>query len=211
MSENRQNIAIGQYNDLICKLPGVMSANVVVSGEDISEIHILADIRRAPKQIARDVQSAIMAQFGVDVDHKLISIAQIPAQAHPKLRGRLVFEEICTSKNKERSSATVTLSDGETTYSGTAAALNDRLEVNRMICQATLSAVENFIEDSVLLSVADVKAFDLGGERAVAVSVAIKTGSRVERVIGSAFAGDDGSTAVVRATMDALNRKIANA
>ncbi|HBE86254.1 MAG TPA: hypothetical protein DDW53_13930 [Lachnoclostridium sp.] len=152
-----------------------------------------------------------MAQYGANIDHKVISIAQIPAENDLRLHNRLIFDEINLSRSKERSSATVSLSDGDSTFSGTATSLNDRLEVNKMICQATLSAVENFIDDNVLLSVADVKTFDLSGEKAVSVCIAVKSKSRVDRMIGSSFIGDDSGTAVVKATMDALNRRIATA
>lgn len=212
MADSNQSEIAKQYSDLICKLPGVINSSVVFSDQDISEIHVLADMRRAPKQIARDIQSAIIAQFGANIDHKLISIAQIPAESHTtRLRGRLVFDEINISKNKERSSATVTLTDGDTSYAGTASSLNDRLEINKMICQATLGAVENFMEENVQLSVADVKLYDLSGEKAVSVCIAAKSGNKVDRLIGSCFVGDDSGTAVVKATLDALNRRIATA
>lgn len=208
MADSNQNELARQYEELICKLPGVIHSSVIFSNQDISEIHVLADTRRSPKQIARDIESAIAAQYGVIVDHKVISIAQIPTVNQPKLRGRLIFDEINISKNKERSTAAVTLTNGEASYSGSASSLNDSLEVNKMICQATLAAVENFLEEAVQLSVADVKTFDLGGQEAVAVCVAAKSGSRIDRLIGSAFIGDDSGIAVVKAALDALNRKI---
>ena len=211
MADSNQNEMVKQYDELICKLPGVLNSSVVFSDRGLSEVHVLADDSRAPKQIARDIQSAISAQYGTNIDHKLISIAQIPAQNPSCSRTRLIFEEINISKNKERSCATVTLTDGEHSFSGTASALNDRLEVNKMICQATLGAVENYMKEAVQLSVADVKMFDLSGEKAIAVCVAVKSRGQVERLIGSSFQGDDAGMAVVKATLDALNRRIATA
>ncbi len=211
MAESNQNAITKQYNELIGKLPGVMSSSIVFSENEISEIHVLADMQRAPKQISRDIQSAIMAQYGVNIDYKVISIAQIPSENDPRLRCRLIFDEINLTRSKERSCATVSLSDGSSSFSGTATSVNDRLEVNKMICQATLSAVANFIDADVLLSVADVKTFDLSGEKAVAVCIAVKSKNKVEHMVGSSFVGDDSGTAVVKATMDALNRRIATA
>lgn len=211
MADGIQTTVIRHYSELIDKLPGVMSSSIVFSGENISEIHVLSDTRRAPKQIVRDIQSAIMAQYGVSVDHKLISIAQIPSQDELRLRARLIFEEISVSKNKERTSATVTLSSGDNSFAGTAFALNDQLEINKMICQATLNSVENFIDDSIHLSVSDAKQFNLGGETAIAVCIAARSNGKVERLLGGAFAVSDVETAVVKATLDAINRKIATA
>lgn len=209
MANGIQTTTSKHYSDLIDKLPGVMSSSIVFSGENISEIHVLADTSRAPKQIVRDVQSAIIAQYGVTVDHKLISVAQIPSENELKMRSRLIFEEINVSKNKERTSATVTLSSGEASFAGTAFAMNDQLEINKMICRATLNAVENFVDESIHLSVSDAKQFSLGGETAIAVCVAVRSNGKVDRLLGGAFAGSDLETAVVRATLDALNRRIA--
>ena len=210
MENNDQTAVIKEYTDLIGKLASVMNSSIVFSGNEISEIHVLSDTRRSPKQIVRDIQSAIMVQFGVNIDHKLVSIAQIPPENDFKARNRLVFDEISVSKNKNHSTATVTLSDGEVSSKGEASGLNDSIEVNKMICQATLIAVEKFIDSDVLLSPIDVKIFDITGEKAVAVCIAVKSRDNVERFVGCSFIGDDSGIAVVKATLDALNRKIAN-
>ena len=211
MAENNESEIAKQYIDLINKLPGVMSSSVVFSDQEIAEIHVLADMCRAPKQISRDIQSAVMARYGVNIDHKIISIAQIPSEKDIRLHNRLVFKEISLSRNLECSSATVSLSNGDTIFSGSATGLNDRSEINRMICQATLIAIGNFIDEDMLLSVADVKTFDLSGDKAVAVCVTVKEKNKVNRLVGSSFVGDDSGTAVVKATMDAINRRIVTA
>jgi len=210
MEEIRQMSLVKEYMDLIDKLSGIIKSHIVINDEEITEIHVLSDTSRSPKQVARDIQSALMVRFGVNVDHKLISIAQIPSENTMKLTDRLVFEEISISKNKERFTARVTLCDGNSTFSGEATGLNDPIEVNKIICQATLNAVLNFINPCVVLSPVEIKAFDLAGEKAVAVCIAVKIQSKVEHFLGSSFIGDDAGSAVVKAALDALNRKLAN-
>ncbi|MGX8702320.1 hypothetical protein [Caproiciproducens sp.] len=208
--ENSQSTAAKEYSDLIDKLPGVIKSSIVQSGDTITEIHVLSDMSRSPKQIARDIQSAILVRFDTTVDHKLISIAQIPSENSRKIKDRLVFEEISIAKSKNRSTAAVSLCDGESTFSGEASALNDSVDVNKMICQATLNAVSNFIEPDMSLSPIDVKLFDLTEGKAVAVCIAVNFRNSVERCLGSSFVGDDASSAVVKATLDALNRRISS-
>jgi hypothetical protein len=209
MVDSNQREPSKEYEKLILQLPGVLNASVIYSDGVLSEIHVLADDSRAPKRIARDIQSAIAARYGIEIDYKIISIAQIPAQKKNNKRGRLVFDEISCIKNKEHSSVTVKLNDGEHLFSGSAAGLNDDLEIGRIICQATLEAVSNYIDGKVQLSAVDVKAFELGGEKALSVCVLAKGENRAEHLIGSAFSSDDVETAVVKATLDALNRRIA--
>ena len=46
------------------------SVRVVIDGRDeIAEIHVLADHGRHPKQIGRDIESALFSEFGVRIDH----------------------------------------------------------------------------------------------------------------------------------------------
>ena len=46
------------------KLPGVLSVEFVTEGSAVREVHVLSDQSRSPKQIVRDVQSALLAQEG---------------------------------------------------------------------------------------------------------------------------------------------------
>jgi hypothetical protein len=68
---------VKRAENLLTSLDGVLSARVVVSpvGE-ITEIHVLAQAGNAPKQVVRNVESALLAQLGVKVDHRKISVAQ---------------------------------------------------------------------------------------------------------------------------------------
>lgn len=198
-----------ELEKLILQLSGVLNANVVFRDGAVSDIHVLADDSRSPKRIARDIQSAIAARYGAELDYKVISIAQIPAAEPCGRRGRMIFDEISCVRSKEHSSVTVKLSDGEHLFTGTATGLNDGLETNRTVCQATLEAVAHCIDGKVQLSAADVRTFELDGEKALAVCILSKREARTERLVGSTFLGDDAGVAVVKATLDALNRRMA--
>ena len=63
---------------LLCSLAGVVSARVVANPlGKLEEIHILASPQLNPKQIVRNVGSALSAGLGIVVDHRIISVAQI--------------------------------------------------------------------------------------------------------------------------------------
>jgi hypothetical protein len=62
---------------LLQSLKGVKSARVVVSPDgEIIEIHVLTESGLTPKQVVRNVESALLAQLGIKVDHRRISVAQ---------------------------------------------------------------------------------------------------------------------------------------
>ena len=66
-----------RIENLITGLTGVLSARVVVTplGE-VSEVHVLTSSDIQPKQVARNIESALMAQLGFRIDYRKISVAQ---------------------------------------------------------------------------------------------------------------------------------------
>lgn len=69
-----------QAEALLGTLAGVVSAHVVTDAQGTPvEIHILAHPGLHPKQVVRNVESALSAGLGVPVDRRIISVAQIRA------------------------------------------------------------------------------------------------------------------------------------
>ncbi len=68
---------VKRAENLLQSLQGILSARVVVSpvGE-VTEIHVLTQAGTHPKQMVRNVESALLAQLGLKVDHRKISVAQ---------------------------------------------------------------------------------------------------------------------------------------
>src|ERR687887_152395 len=68
---------VKRAENLITSLTGVLSARVVVTplGE-VSEIHVLTTSEVQPKQVVRNIESALLAQLGMKLDHRKISVAQ---------------------------------------------------------------------------------------------------------------------------------------
>jgi hypothetical protein len=115
---------------LLTSLEGVVSARVVFDATGrLVEIHILASHELHPKQIVRNTESALSAAFGLLVDRRVISVAQLRADAvelpppmpeEPPDEGptprRLVlvgFDTTCTAPLDARCSVTLE-SDGQT-------------------------------------------------------------------------------------------------
>jgi hypothetical protein len=65
---------------LLRSLAGVISAHVVADATgDLVEIHILSGADLHPKQMVRNVESALSAGLGVQIDRRIVSVAQIQA------------------------------------------------------------------------------------------------------------------------------------
>ena len=69
-------LPIRRAEELIATLQGVLSVRIVPSDSGaIDEIHVLTTDAVLPKQTVRNIESALMAQLGLRVNHRKISIA----------------------------------------------------------------------------------------------------------------------------------------
>ena len=68
---------VRRAENLLTSLEGILSARVVTTplGE-VSEVHVLAQSGLSPKQLVRNIESALLAQLGLKIDHRKISVAQ---------------------------------------------------------------------------------------------------------------------------------------
>src|SRR6185437_11675220 len=55
---------------------GVVRAGLVTPQGEVSEVHVLTQNDMHPKQVVRNIESALMAQLGLKIDHRVISVAQ---------------------------------------------------------------------------------------------------------------------------------------
>src|ERR687891_2857521 len=115
---------VRRAENLLTSLEGILSARVVTTplGE-VSEVHVLAQAGLAPKQLVRNIESALLAQLGLKIDHRKISIAQT-AEVRPiemlerdavrdkSLQRAVLFESmsVAPAKRPHRLTITVTLS-----------------------------------------------------------------------------------------------------
>jgi hypothetical protein len=79
ISQSPQPTAI---EHLLTALAGIVSARAITSSNgQLEEIHILATAELSPKQIVRNIESALSAGLGVEIDRRIVSIAQLRAGA----------------------------------------------------------------------------------------------------------------------------------
>ena len=75
--EERPVWSIQEAEKLLLSLKGVVSARVIAPpGGEVEEIHLLTTEEVKPKQAVRNVESALLAHLDLDVDHRVISVAQ---------------------------------------------------------------------------------------------------------------------------------------
>lgn len=220
---DRVDETAAMYEELICKVQGVFSARVKVDDRDgeIIECHVLADRTRNIKQLVRDVQSALMAQFHVDLDYKLISVAQVDnldsvlyspktdaAEERRAAAPRAVLKSFMMGYDGGTSRATVSISMAGSLYSGEATGSSGMGSRFRTLAQAVVNAVNYNSNQELSLTVLDVQKFGINGQTAFAVAIFFRNGGHEETLLGAAMIREDENMAVVKAALDALNRRV---
>ncbi|HEY3297500.1 MAG TPA: hypothetical protein VGK34_02505 [Armatimonadota bacterium] len=206
----REQVSASEIETVISSLINVKSSRVVSEKGVIEEIHVLTDSSRAPKQVVRDIESAIMAQFGIELDHKKISVAQTQnGKRFRFVENRLRFYDVSVSLNGVRSEATVRLRKDDETFSGTATGPGTGHNQLRLVATATLRALEGCQGTDGMLMLEDLNpGIQLAGRQAVVVCISVITSRGDDYLTGSALVKQDLSKAVVNATLDAVNRRL---
>jgi hypothetical protein len=206
--------------DALRSLPGVQAVSVVTSGTgEPTEVHVLAAPGKAAKQVVRDVQSLAMAGFGVDIDHRIVSVVQIGAQRP----GELVERMPGTSRSDEGRRAaltsvgvrtaghdltvTVTLAVAGEEFLGTAEGTVTATQRARVVSVATLKAVGPLLGTPCDLEYAQV--LPAGPHQVALVVLSLLTHRAGPLLLtGSAVVSSGPEDAVCRAVLDALNRQL---
>ncbi|MEW9124682.1 MAG: hypothetical protein AB2421_18370 [Thermotaleaceae bacterium] len=198
-----------EIEGLINKMPAVISSRVIIDeNQEIEEIHVLASNDRSPKQISRDIQSALTAKFPIKIDYKKISVAQIDMKEEKDCLQRFKIASIGYSVLEKMAEVKVTLQKGEESVDGYAKGTNSKNNLYRLTADATLSCVHELfaIEDAFILE--DIEKVQLAKKDIMNVAVTFMGRNGEELLVGAAIVRKDEYEAIVKATLDAINRKV---
>jgi len=207
----RTQVPAEQVEHVIRQLREVLSARVVVDKNGaIQEIHVLVSSNRSPKQVVRDIESALFAAHGIVVDHRKISVAQMQGALLRSVRNRLRVADVELTINGTKAEATVHLQRGSETFTGQAAGQGSQSNQLRLIANATVRAVEQACHMTDQIAVEDINPNVMVAGRQIAIAVVNMLSQYGEDVLtGSALVRNDVNRAVVNAVLDALNRRTA--
>ena len=200
----------GIERDLV-RIPAVRSARVVVRNDELQEIHVVCGGPRAAKLVGRDVQSLLAAQWGLDVDHRKVSVVQVAEDEEPlavavapapvPVMLATVMQLAVSSGGHAEASVSIDL--GGTRGAGSATGDSSWRGQQRAVAEATLDAVATLDPSVDGYGVADVLVSAIGGESVAVVSlIGVQAGLEV-RTVGAAAVGSRGE---LRAVADAVLR-----
>ncbi|MEO6714002.1 MAG: hypothetical protein ABIM89_11310 [Mycobacteriales bacterium] len=204
------------------QLTGVRAVRVVTGPDKKpTEIHVLAARDKAPKQVVRDVQTLAMAEFDLEIDHRIVSVVQLddgddpPAGsadaaaslASPAAVNRVTISAISVESAGAYAQVGVTLAAAGLAATGTSRGPAGAAQRPRIVARATLDAVAALVE----LDAAEVdhaQLVQLGSSDVAVCTLHFVTPRGEHTVSGSAVVRNDPADAVARAVLDALNRRL---
>jgi hypothetical protein len=216
--ESPASFSLRRAEQLLSSLSGVLSARIVADRHgEIEEVHVLVTQEVQAKQAVRNVESALMAQLGIKVDHRKISVAQT-AEVRPlevleqsavqetANRRTLVFAQMqAESPRPGRVMMRVILRHGEATWEGVEEGVDEARSRVQLAARATVRAMEQELVDAgvVLEGVRVVDAFD----RKICLAAVHGVGGRNARLlVGTCEVKESAEQAAVLAVLDATNR-----
>jgi hypothetical protein len=211
---------VRRAENLLTSLEGILSARVVTTplGE-VSEVHVLAQAGLQPKQLVRNIESALLAQLGLKIDHRKISIAQTadvkplevvetPAAARERSGQRSVLFERCTvapGRRPHRINIQVSLTfEGVTETAEEESSDTPRSRVEAA-AKAAITALDKLLADNSI-ALEGAKIVDAFDREFVFVAVQGLGGRETLLLTGTAEIRESAERSAVFAVLDATNR-----
>jgi len=226
-------LPLKKAEELLSTLQDVVSARIVADATGgIDSIHVLVMGASTPKQVVRNIESALMAQLGMRVDHRKISVATtvkrpttspegevavaaatapIPESASgPVNVGRsLYFEDVEVRGSRAKGVACkVTLRRGKDQFVGEAEGFeSDRSRVE-IAARAALAAIALCDGNRMKLSYEGGRMIDAFDRQLVLVGVTVSQGRNRVFLTGTCEVKENLETASALAVLNATNRWI---
>ncbi len=204
-----------------CRLPEVKAARVVADEAGTpTEVHIVATPEKHAKQLVRDIQTVALAGFGIDLDRRIVSVVQLDdgsgvlASEQPKLEvvpgpePRLRVSAVSVETSDRGTRVRVAVDRGDMDGTGEALGPPSPSLLPRLAADAALAAVRDLEPLGAPVAVDVAVIADVGGRKVATVAVVCSGSSTDDVLTGSAMVRSDEASAVARAVLDALNRRL---
>src|SRR5262249_989328 len=170
------------------------------------------DHSKPAKQTVRDVRAVAQTVFGLEIDHRIVSVAQFGSgetQGTPqRAASRVRVASVRFDTEALRARSQVVLVDGDQEYTGFAEGSVAAIARPHLVASAALDALRQIDSSADAIHLAAAEVIRVSKNRIALVTV-IYVEPQVELpVSGSAIVRRDRDEAVARALLDATNRRM---
>jgi len=201
----------------LCSLPDVEAVRVVVDDKGRpAEIHVVVTALKEPKRVSRDIHTFALASLGIDLDRRIISVVQNSAEhieedqpsAAALIEERPTIGAIETRTAGARTNVQVVLIRGGAEAAGTAEGTASSETRARLLATASVDALRKLESAGEAFDVATTQIVRAGSEEVAVVTLVCIDPPTEQLLAGAAIVTADYDQAIVRAVLDATNRRL---
>lgn len=199
--------------EMLRNIPDVVSARVITSaGGSVEAIRVLAGAERSSSDVAGDVVAVLKKYFAVDITPDMVAVnhLQEPLESNGLIpleeRPRFLGLNVSTKGNKIE--VKVEVASKGSVLSGTAVGPASTRNRRRLVAQALLAALENQSQGDYSFILEDLAVVTLAGKQVVLVGVSLLSPLGENFLTGTAVVNEKEPEAIVKATLDAINRRL---
>jgi hypothetical protein len=212
-------VTVTDYREIVAALrdvPGVSEADVEPDGNGgmgLLRLGLKPGVDEV--EVATTVGKLLRDRFGIGVDADRVrivedtTVATLPVPTVPVQRTaeRPAISRMHLVSSGLDVTVTVTLSASGRSAVGESRGSASQVGVQRAVANATLRAVEQLLDGVARFELDHLEVTQIGAERTVLAGVSMLSAKGSERLTGAAGVREDVRQAVIRATLDALNRR----
>lgn len=191
------------------RVEGIMAIRLVPGYErPVDEVHVIVEVDRSPKLVVRDLQSLLMASFDVPTDHRVFSVVQLEdGTVVDAVSPRVVLTKtaVVTRGNSVEVEVEIAGQEGEIVTTSASGGPGGTSRVRTAAC-AALDAVVEMSEGDLQAQLEGADTVEMVGTQVALSVIRVRGWAGTMLVTGSAPVRADVVDAVVRATLDAMNR-----
>lgn len=193
--------SLTEYQRALSRVPHVRRVDIQVDPEGNPRVHVVSDSEQSPRHLVRELVSLLRSYGWSDVqaDHVMVVKVQQEYDKAPGL-GRLRITGYAVGYGIQGYEAECRLGQGVRVFSGHSTSPNAQVAM----AEATLDAVNQAIGQTRFLSLVEITTLTVAG---IALVVALVMDSDREVMAGNAMLREVAEDSVVRAVLDAVNRR----
>jgi hypothetical protein len=191
----------------IGKLPGVTHARVVSERGRITEIHVVSDGLKDPRQLKRDIETLAMAKYGHEIDHRIISISTLPDVHIRSTNNRFELVSVAVTTASGIAVCNVVARRGDDIGEGSSTGGATATGMPKIVARAAIDAVSKVVGYALAAEIGNALFVPVDDLRIATVVVMFVEEDGREVVVGGTnpVRGDQ-NEALARAVLDAVNR-----
>ncbi|HMO58204.1 MAG TPA: hypothetical protein PKA05_14410 [Roseiflexaceae bacterium] len=195
---------------LVMQVRGVVGARIVLDNHGrIDEVHAIGSPDRSAKQTVRDIESILYVRGNVRIDHRKISLVQIPESRIRAASERVRLISVANQSGEHGDQIRVELSFSDQQGTGVASAPGDTSEsLELAIGNATLMAIRELTNANGDLELMHLQRQPFGPTDVCLAHITYTEDNTVDSMLGISIVRNDLPAAAARAVLDAVNRRL---